>query len=63
MAALALPPVEVLWLKERLCSDYRIEVPVYCWNDLRLLRLSVQGYNSEDDIEALARALHKLLPG
>ncbi len=61
MAAAAVPTTDVLALKERLYADYRIEIPVYRWNNLSLLRLSVQGYNSEADIDALIRALRELL--
>jgi isopenicillin-N epimerase len=62
MAAVALPQVEVAALKERLYADYRIEAPVYRWKDRCLLRVSVQGYNSPEDVGALARALEHLLP-
>ncbi|MDW8327581.1 MAG: aminotransferase class V-fold PLP-dependent enzyme [Anaerolineales bacterium] len=62
MAAVALPEVDVAELKERLYADYRIEVPVYRWGDRCLLRVSVQGYNSSEDLGALVGALEQLLP-
>jgi selenocysteine lyase/cysteine desulfurase len=44
-------------LKRRLYAEHRIEVPVfetpYGW----VLRVSVQGYNDESDLRALADAL------
>lgn len=61
MAAVALPSVDVLALKERLYTDYRVEIPVYRWNNLCLFRLSVQGYNSEADADALVHALQAVL--
>jgi len=57
MAAVRLPPVDVETLKTRLYDDYRVEVPVFKWNDQPILRFSFQGYNSAADVEALVRAL------
>ena len=62
MAAFPLPACDAAALKRRLYDEYRIEVPVIEWNGRRLLRLSVQGYNSSRDIEALLAALAVLLP-
>lgn len=61
MAAVALPQVEVAALKEHLYADYRIEAPVYRWKDRCLLRVSVQGYNSPEEVGALVHALGQLL--
>ena len=57
MAAVRLPPVDVETLKTRLYDDFRVEVPVFKWNDQPILRFSFQGYNSAADVEALVRAL------
>jgi isopenicillin-N epimerase len=62
MAALPLPPCDVDALKARLVDEYHIEVPVYIWNERPWLRISVQGYNSQADIDALVAALATLLP-
>ncbi len=51
------------WLKERLYDDYQIEVPLIEWNGYKLIRVSIQGYNSSDDMDRLLGALAKLLPG
>jgi isopenicillin-N epimerase len=48
-------------LKDRLYDEFRIEVPVYNWNGNKLIRISVQGYNTQDDLEALYNALSRLL--
>lgn len=61
MAAVRLPPVDVTCLKESLYNDYRVEVPVFKWNDETLMRLSFQGYNSRADADALIEALKRLL--
>ncbi len=44
-------------LKHRLYDRYRIEIPVFAWNNRKFARVSVQGYNSRDDIDALLKAL------
>lgn len=48
-------------LKERLYDDYHVEVPLSEWNGRKLIRVSIQGYNSPDDIDRLLDALKKLL--
>ena len=58
MAAVRLPEgVDCAALKQRLYDEHRIEVPVYRFNGLPLLRVSVQGYNSESDLDRLVSAL------
>jgi isopenicillin-N epimerase len=49
-------------LKSRLYDEFRIEIPVTEWNKQVFLRISVQGYNTQGDIDALIRALEILLP-
>jgi isopenicillin-N epimerase len=48
-------------LKARLYDQYKIEVPCLEWNGQHYLRVSVQGYNSEDDLAQLMVALKQLL--
>jgi isopenicillin-N epimerase len=60
--AIPLPEdTDLVSLKSRLYDEYRIEVPVILWNKRKLLRVSVQGYNTRRDIEKLVEALRKLL--
>jgi isopenicillin-N epimerase len=62
MVAVRLPDhVDVADLKRRLYDDHRIEVPVYRWNDIPILRVSIQVYNTPDDVDRLAAALRILL--
>ena len=44
-------------LKRRLYDEHRIEVPVFETPHGWVLRVSVQGYNDEDDLRALDAAL------
>jgi isopenicillin-N epimerase len=48
--------------KLQLYEKYRIEAPVICWNDRRFIRVSIQGYNSRSDVDALIEALKQILP-
>jgi isopenicillin-N epimerase len=61
MAALPLPACDGAALQRRLYDEYRVEVPVIEWNGRQLLRVSVQGYNTAEDIEVLVTALLALL--
>ena len=48
-------------LKNRLYDEFRIEVPVHEWNGNKLIRVSVQGYNTRKDLETLRKALLRLV--
>ena len=62
MVALPLPTgMDGAALKTRLYNDYRIEIPFTEWKGQSFLRISIQGYNSQEDIEVLMDALRKLL--
>ena len=63
MAAIPLPPIrDVKGLKAKLYQAYRVEVPLVEWNGRVFIRVSIQGYNSPDDVAALLNALAHLLP-
>ncbi len=47
-------------LKLRLMDDFKIEIPVIEWGNRQFLRLSVQAYNTQDDLDALVQALVEL---
>jgi len=62
MACVPLPAdSDVPTLKTRLYDDYRIEIPVHEWSKYKLIRISIQGYNTKRDIDKLCRALSVLL--
>ena len=62
MGLAPLPPDADLeaW-RRRLLADYRIEIPVIEWNGQKFLRISVQGYNTPEDLDALVKAVKALL--
>lgn len=63
MAAAALPPIADLpAFKQRLYDDYRVEIPCVQWGERQFIRISIQGYNTPADVEALLAALVGLLP-
>ena len=57
MASVALPPCDAQELKRRLYDEHRIEVPVMDRGARPLLRVAIQGYNDERDVDALVSAL------
>jgi isopenicillin-N epimerase len=57
MVAVELPPCDPDELQRRLYDDNRIEVSCFERGGRALLRLSVQGYNDEADVERLLLAL------
>lgn len=62
MVSSFLPPLEHESFQKRLYDDYQIEVPIFSWNGRPVIRISIQGYNDQSDVNALTRALEELLP-
>jgi isopenicillin-N epimerase len=48
---------DIVALKEFLYEESRIEVPLIEWNGKKLIRISIQGYNSREDVDTLMTAL------
>jgi isopenicillin-N epimerase len=60
MATLPLPEgTDAGVLKSRLYDQYRIEIPQIEWQQRPYIRVSIQGYNSQADVEVLLRALKR----
>jgi isopenicillin-N epimerase len=49
--------VDIIALKTRLYDEHCVEVPLIDWNGNKLIRVSVQGYNTKRDIDKLIRGL------
>jgi isopenicillin-N epimerase len=63
MGTIPIPHVkDLVEFKSRLLTEYKIEIPYIEWENHQYLRLSVQGYNTLDDINQLVHALSELLP-
>ena len=56
------PETDLAALKNRLYDEYHIEVPCVFWQQRKLMRISVQAYNTMEDLKALVGALQVLLP-
>ncbi|HTP00095.1 MAG TPA: aminotransferase class V-fold PLP-dependent enzyme [Anaerolineales bacterium] len=62
MASIPLPPsTDIARVKSRLYDEFRVEVPLVDWNGHKLMRISVQGYNTTRDRDRLVEALAHLL--
>lgn len=58
MFAAPLPAdTDIAALKVRLYDEFRIEVPLIDWNGNKLIRVSIQAYNSRRDVDRLLHAL------
>jgi len=61
MAVLPIPPCDGDALYHRLWDQHAIEIPICNWNGQQFLRLSVQAYNTKEDIDALIQAVEEFL--
>ena len=61
MFSVQLPAVDPYDLQKRLFTEHNIEVVAYYWNQLPLLRVSIQAYNDTGDCDALIHALQSCL--
>lgn len=57
MAPIPVPPCDAEALRKRLYEDHRVEVPVTQHEGRTFVRVSVQGYNSADELQRLREAL------
>ncbi len=62
MVSIPLPPCNERGLQKALYDRFSIEVPIIRWHEMSLIRVSVQGYNTREDIETLTQGLAELLP-
>lgn len=63
MAIVSLPLMNnLLDFQTQLHRQFNIEIPCIQWHDQQYLRISVQGYNTHADIDALINALKILIP-
>ena len=47
-------------IKDLLLKKHKIEIPIFEWNNLNLIRISIQVYNDRKDVESLMSALVSL---
>lgn len=61
MRTLALPRCDVKAVKRQLYEEFQIEIPVFEFNERPYLRLSVQGYNTPQDMDVLVEGLSRAM--
>ncbi|WEK06642.1 MAG: aminotransferase class V-fold PLP-dependent enzyme [Candidatus Devosia phytovorans] len=61
MVAMPIPECDTAEIHKLLFDRYRIEIPVFKWQDHCIARVSVQGYNSRPQMDRLIEALSELL--
>jgi isopenicillin-N epimerase len=61
MVAMPIPGCDPKEVHQLLWERYKIEIPVFLWQDHYIVRLSVQGYNSRPQMDYLLEALTQLL--
>lgn len=63
MAIAPLPrEADLAILKARLYDECKVEVPLIQWQDRKFVRISIQGYNAPEDVDALVNGLERFLP-
>jgi isopenicillin-N epimerase len=62
MATMELPRCDHELLQRRLYDEFAVEIPTFSWNGGSWIRVSIQAYNTEADVDTLVRALSRVLP-
>ena len=61
MASIPLPIDDADLFKNIILKKYKIQVPVFKWEDITLLRFSIQFYNTKSDLDRLLAAVKEML--
>ncbi len=62
LSILRLPAgTDVVKLKESLWKDHKIEIPAINWNNLPGVRISIQAYNDQSDVDKLIGAVAQMI--
>ena len=48
-------------IKSQLIHEFNIEIPIFVWDGKLYIRISLNGYNSEDDLHRLLTAIPKII--
>jgi isopenicillin-N epimerase len=63
MVSVPVPLADADGARTRLWTEFRVEAPITAWNGRSLLRVSIQCYNSQADVDALVSAVGRMLSG
>jgi isopenicillin-N epimerase len=61
MCLAQLPPCDLAQVKTRLYDEFGVEVPLVEWQGKQFIRVSIQAYNTQADVERLLNALPRVL--
>ncbi len=61
LASMVLPIKNPIEFKAILLDKYNIEIPIWTWNNINFIRVSVQIYNTQEDLDTLLSALKYLI--
>lgn len=61
MGIAPLPPSNLEEVKRRLYDEYHIEVPLIQWGDRQFVRISIQAYNTAEDVAVLLEGLKAVI--
>lgn len=61
MCVLPLPPTDATALKARLWDDYQVEIPSLAFQGRNYVRISIQAYNDQEDVDRLVTGLKEVL--
>ena len=53
--------IDPVRVQQRLLAEHAIEIPVLAWNDHNLARISVQAYNTQEQVNTLIEALRQVI--
>jgi isopenicillin-N epimerase len=62
LVAVPIPDCDPLVIKRRLYDEYHIEIPLTSYKGQHMVRVSIQGYNTQNDVDHLLDALRALFP-
>jgi isopenicillin-N epimerase len=62
MVSMPVPSCDPLLLQRGLMDGYGIEIPCFTWQTHTIVRVSAQGYNTQEQMDHLVTALTELLP-
>ena len=60
MASIQVPVKDLSNIKNTLLSKYKIEIPIFEWENNYMLRFSFNAYNDENDSNALIDAINDI---
>ena len=61
MGIAPLPSSNLTMLKSRLYDECKIEIPLIQWQDQQFVRISIQGYNTSEDVDSAGESFANII--